>query len=67
MTFQFDTFAEFLAMPGKSLDHGPFVWAAYAVTIVAILALVRFNRSRRRDIIKKIQMARLHEQQLKEE
>lgn len=32
MKFQFDSFAEFMAMNG----HGPFVWAAYGITFVVL-------------------------------
>lgn len=36
MNFQFDSFAEFLAMNG----HGPFVWAAYAITFISLAYLL---------------------------
>lgn len=36
MNFQFDSFAEFIAMNG----HGPYVWAAYAITFVALIYLL---------------------------
>ena len=36
MNFQFSSFAEFIDMAG----HGPFVWAAYAVTLVTLVALI---------------------------
>ncbi len=36
MKFQFDTFADFMAMNG----HGPFVWAAYAITFGALMYLL---------------------------
>lgn len=36
MKFQFDNLADFIAMNG----HGPFVWAAYAVTLAALIFLV---------------------------
>lgn len=35
MQFQFASLAEFLSMSG----HGPYVWAAYAVTLIVLLAL----------------------------
>ncbi|GMG87651.1 heme exporter protein CcmD [Biformimicrobium ophioploci] len=36
MNFQFSSFAEFIEMAG----HGPFVWAAYVVTLVTLIALI---------------------------
>jgi len=36
MKFQFETFADFIAMNG----HGPFVWAAYAITLASLIFLV---------------------------
>ncbi|WP_231491541.1 heme exporter protein CcmD [Microbulbifer sp. HZ11] len=36
MEFQFDSLAGFLAMNG----HGPYVWAAYGVALLAMAALV---------------------------
>lgn len=36
MKFQFTDFAEFMTMHG----HGPYVWAAYGITLVAIVYLV---------------------------
>tara|TARA_R110000787_G_scaffold38998_14_gene97903 strand:- start:5921 stop:6103 length:183 start_codon:yes stop_codon:yes gene_type:complete len=36
MTFQFETMLEFLAMGG----HGAYVWSAYAISIVVLIALV---------------------------
>ena len=36
MKFQFADFAEFMTMQG----HGPYVWAAYGITLVAIVYLV---------------------------
>lgn len=35
MKFQFETFSDFMAMSG----HGPYVWAAYAITAVALIWL----------------------------
>ena len=32
----FESFAELMAMDG----HGPYVWAAYAITLVTLVALV---------------------------
>lgn len=35
MQFQFENFASFIAMNG----HGPYVWAAYGVALVVLVAL----------------------------
>jgi heme exporter protein CcmD len=66
MTFQFHDFADFLTMPGKSMAHGPFVWTVYAVVLIALVGLVYANRVRKRDIIKKIQLVQLQQEQLKQ-
>lgn len=36
MTFQFESLVAFLAMN----NHGPFVWAAYGITLVVLITLV---------------------------
>jgi len=36
MTFQFESFAAFVAMN----NHGPYVWAAYAITLAVLVILV---------------------------
>lgn len=36
MKFQFETFADFLSMSG----HGPYVWAAYAITFISLVYLL---------------------------
>ncbi|OZY85098.1 heme exporter protein CcmD [Cellvibrio mixtus] len=36
MKFQFESLADFLAMSG----HGPYVWASYAITFIALIFLV---------------------------
>ncbi len=36
MKFQFTDFAAFMSMQG----HGPYVWAAYGITFIAIVYLV---------------------------
>lgn len=46
MEFQFAGLAEFLAMEG----HGPYVWIAYGVTLVAMAALVLQPVWRRRQL-----------------
>lgn len=46
MQFQFDGFADFLAMNG----HGVYVWVAYAITFAAMSALVVQPLLRRRQL-----------------
>lgn len=36
MKFQFESFADFMAMSG----HGAFVWAAYGITFIALMYLL---------------------------
>ncbi len=36
MKFQFESFADFIAMN----NHGPYVWAAYGITFVALAYLL---------------------------
>jgi heme exporter protein D len=36
LKFQFESLSDFLTMSG----HGPFVWASYAVTLLAIIYLL---------------------------
>lgn len=36
MKFQFENLAEFMAMNG----HGPYVWAAYSITALALIYLL---------------------------
>ncbi|MBK8185970.1 MAG: heme exporter protein CcmD [Cellvibrio sp.] len=36
MNFQFESLAELLAMKG----HGPFVWSAYSISIIAFAYLI---------------------------
>lgn len=36
MSFQFDSFASFMVMNG----HGPFVWAAYGITLIVLVYLL---------------------------
>lgn len=36
MKFQFESLADFLAMSG----HGPYVWASYVITFIALIFLV---------------------------
>lgn len=36
MKFQFESFADFMAMSG----HGPYVWAAYAITFISLMFLL---------------------------
>lgn len=48
MNFQFDTLAEFIAMNG----HGPYVWAAYAITFAALIYLLASPVLQKRSFIK---------------
>ena len=48
MNFQFDSFADFVAMNG----HGPYVWAAYAITFTALIYLLVSPVLQRRAFIK---------------
>ncbi|WP_237068320.1 heme exporter protein CcmD [Microbulbifer guangxiensis] len=51
MQFQFESLAAFLHMDG----HGPFVWAAYAVTFVALAALAFQPRLQRRRLKRELE------------
>ena len=57
MMFQFDSLYAFWRMTGagQSVDHGRFVWAAYGITLVALLGLVISSRRRRSALIEKAQ------------
>jgi heme exporter protein D len=44
----FDTFSEFLAMGG----HGPYVWSAWGVTALLLLAAVWHARVEQRQLFK---------------
>ena len=47
---QFDSFASALAMEG----HGPYVWAAYGVTFLVLLALQRIGVWRERRVFRQV-------------
>jgi len=49
MHFQFESLAEFIAMKG----HGPFVWSAYAISIVAFAYLILAPIKAYRDMVKR--------------
>lgn len=60
MEFQFASFAEFIAMNG----HGPYVWAAYGITLVCLVALVWLPVAQKRRFIRahRAQQARARQQ-----
>lgn len=47
----FETFADFIAM-GK---HGPFVWAAYGITLIIIVANIIAPLRRKKALMQQIQ------------
>lgn len=49
MKFQFESFADFMMMNG----HGPYVWASYLITFVAIVYLLCAPVVMQRAFIKK--------------
>lgn len=49
MNFQFESLSDFIAMAG----HGPYVWASYAVTIIALLMLVIVPYQQKKQWLKK--------------
>lgn len=61
MQFQFDSIAALMAMNG----HGPYVWAAYAITLVCLVALVWVPVAQKRRFIRahRLQQARERQQQ----
>lgn len=59
---QFDSFREFLVMGG----HGPYVWAAYAITLAVLLGLVVSARQQRRRFFRQ-QAARLKRERARAE
>ena len=50
MQFQFDSFADAIAMSG----HGPFVWSAYAMTLLVLACLLVIPYRRHRQELQKI-------------
>ena len=57
--FQFASLAEFWHMAG----HGPYVWAAYALTFIGLSGLILQARLERKQIIKHIHLISLREAQ----
>lgn len=53
--FQFDSFSAFMHMAG----HGPYVWAAYAITVAGIGLCIYQARLKKKAVIKKIRLAHL--------
>jgi heme exporter protein D len=49
MNFQFESLAEFIAMKG----HGPFVWSAYTISIIAFAYLIWTPMKAYRDMVKR--------------
>lgn len=54
MKFQFETFADFMMMSG----HGPYVWAAYGITTLALVWLSVVPLIQKRNFLK--QQKKLH-------
>jgi len=48
MNFQFESLADFMTMKG----HGPFVWSAYSISIIAFAYLVLAPMKAYRDMVK---------------
>ncbi|WP_370978552.1 heme exporter protein CcmD [Agaribacterium sp. ZY112] len=55
--FQFTTLAEFMSMKG----HGPYVWAAYAITLVGLVTLVVQVRLAKKALVKKVKVLHMRE------
>lgn len=53
--FQFSSLNDLLLMSG----HGPYVWAAYAITLAGLIGLVVQGRLRRKDLGQQIKLTRL--------
>lgn len=51
MKFQFESIADFIAMNG----HGPFVWAAYAITFAVLIFLLVSPLLQKKAFIKQLQ------------
>ncbi len=49
MNFQFESIAELLTMKG----HGPFVWSAYFISIMAFAYLIRAPMKAYREMVKR--------------
>lgn len=55
---EFETFADFIAM-GK---HGPYVWSAYGITLVVVLANIVAPLLRRKGLVEAIKRRAKREQ-----
>lgn len=55
---EFETFADFIAM-GK---HGPYVWSAYGITLVVIVANILAPIVRRKGLVEEIKRKAKREQ-----
>lgn len=55
---EFETFADFIAM-GK---HGPYVWSAYGITLVVIIANIVAPILRRKGLVEEIKRKAKREQ-----
>jgi heme exporter protein D len=62
MQFQFASLAEFLGMNG----HGPFVWIAYAVTVLVLISLavapIFRKRQLQRELLRQRRIAEVRSQ-----
>ncbi|WP_323841897.1 MULTISPECIES: heme exporter protein CcmD [unclassified Moraxella] len=58
MTPYFPTFGEFIDMQG----HGVFVWVCYAITFVALFALIMYAASERKSTIARLQHQKSNKQ-----
>ena len=55
---EFETFADFIAM-GK---HGPYVWSAYGITLVVVIANILAPIMRRKGLVEEIKRKAKREQ-----
>lgn len=63
MKFQFESFADFMTMSG----HGPYVWAAYGITTLALVWLAVVPVVQKRNFLKQQQkLQTLAQQQVNE-
>lgn len=60
MTFQFESFMEFMLMNG----HGSYVWASYLITFIALLVLVLVPYRRQRQLLIRLKRQQRIESQL---
>jgi len=63
VVFQFESLADFANMAG----HGPYVWASYAVTVIALLALVMVPTIKQRQLLSRIERQQCRESQQHQE